>query len=166
MSSKTQNKDGFNFSKVYLDESHDIDEENGKSEIAEACWRSMSAREEPLFINSTTQGFNRDCYLDKKIEKAKKVIDGEIEDERFLAFLFEQDSEQEIWQDPTSWEKSNPGLRSGIKKRLKLERDVEDAKNDSATRIHLLTKDFNIPRMRHLHGCRMRMSISSTSRNR
>ena len=145
MSSKTQNKDGFNFSKVYLDESHDIDEENGKSEIAEACWRSMSAREEPLFINSTTQGFNRDCYLDKKIEKAKKVIDGEIEDERFLAFLFEQDSEQEIWQDPTSWEKSNPGLRSGIKKRLKLERDVEDAKNDSATRIHLLTKDFNIP---------------------
>ena len=145
LSSKVKAKDGFNFSKVYLDESHDINEENGKSEVAEACWRGMSSREDPLFINITTQGFNRDCYLDKKLEKARKVIDGEIDDERFLAFIYEQDSEQEIWQDQKSWEKSNPGLRDGIKKLTKLERDVEEAKNDSATRIHLLTKDFDVP---------------------
>ena len=67
LSSKTQNKDGFNISKTYLDESHDIAEENGQSEIAEACWRGMSSKEQPLFLNSTTQGFNRDCYLDHKI---------------------------------------------------------------------------------------------------
>lgn len=145
LSTKVKNKDGFNYSKVYMDECHDVDEENGKSEVAEACWRSMSSREDPLFIAVTTQGFNRDCYLDKKIEKARKVIDGEIDDERFLAFIYEQDSEQEIWQDKRSWEKSNPGLRDGIKKLTKLERDVEDAKNDSATRIHLLTKDFDVP---------------------
>ena len=42
LSSKTQNKDGFNISKTYLDEAHDIAEENGQSEIAEACWRGMS----------------------------------------------------------------------------------------------------------------------------
>ena len=71
LSSKTQNKDGFNISKTYLDESHDISEENGQSEIAEACWRSMSSKDEPLFINATTQGFNRECYLDKKISYIK-----------------------------------------------------------------------------------------------
>ncbi len=145
LSSKTQNKDGFNISKTYLDESHDIAEENGQSEIAEACWRGMSSKDEPLFLNCTTQGFNRDCYLDHKISYAKKVISGEIDDEHFIAFLYEQDSEQEIWQDEASWEKSNPSIRYGVKKIAKLRRDIEAAKYDKATRIHLLTKDFNIP---------------------
>lgn len=145
LSSKTQNKDGFNISKTYLDESHDIAEENGQSEIAEACWRGMSSKDEPLFLNCTTQGFNRDCYLDHKISYAKKVISGEIEDIHFIAFLYEQDSEQEIWQNESSWEKSNPSIRYSVKKVAKLRRDVEAAKHDKATRIHLLTKDFNIP---------------------
>lgn len=145
LSSKTQNKDGFNISKTYLDESHDIAEENGQSEIAEACWRGMSSKDEPLFLNCTTQGFNRDCYLDHKISYAKKVISGEIDDEHFIAFLYEQDSEQEIWQDDSSWEKSNPSIRYGVKKIAKLRRDVEAAKYDKATRIHMLTKDFNVP---------------------
>lgn len=145
LSSKTQNKDGFNISKTYLDESHDIAEENGQSEVAEACWRGMSSKDEPLFINCTTQGFNRECYLDKKLNYAKAVINGEINDEHFLAFLFEQDSEQEVWQSESSWEKSNPSIRYGVKKIGKLRRDVETAKYDKATRIHLLTKDFNIP---------------------
>lgn len=145
LSSKTQNKDGFNISKTYLDESHDIAEENGQSEIAEACWRGMSSKEQPLFLNCTTQGFNRDCYLDHKIAYAKGVISGEIDDDRFIAFLYEQDSETEIWQDPRSWEKSNPAIRYGVKKIDKLQRDVEAAKHDKATRIHLLTKDFNVP---------------------
>lgn len=145
LSSKTQSKDGFNISKTYLDESHDISEENGTSEIAEACWRGMSSKDDPLFINCTTQGFNRDCYLDRRIAFAKKVINGEEFDDRFLPFLYEQDSEQEVWQDESSWEKSNPSLRYGIKKVGKLRRDVEAAKSDKAKRIHMLTKDFNIP---------------------
>lgn len=145
LSSKTQNKDGFNISKTFLDESHDIAEENGQSEIAEACWRGMSSKDEPLFINSTTQGFNRDCYLDKKIAYCKAVIEGEKDDIHILPFLYEQDSEQEVWQDESSWEKSNPAIRYGVKKIDKLRRDVEVAKSDKATRIHLLTKDFNVP---------------------
>ena len=145
LSSKTQNKDGFNISKTYLDESHDIAEDNGQSEVAEACWRGMSSKDEPLFLNCTTQGFNRGCYLDNKIQYAKRVIDGEIDDIHFVAFLYEQDSEQEVWQDKRSWEKSNPSLRYGVKKIAKLERDIETAKFDKATRIHMLTKDFNIP---------------------
>lgn len=145
MSAKTQNKDGRIISKTYLDESHDIREENGASEIAEACDRSMSSQDEPLFLGCSTQGFNRDCYLDKKIAYAKAVISGEVDDEHFLGFLYEQDSEQEIWTDESSWEKSNPSIRYGVKKVDKLRRDIEKAKIDKATRIHMLTKDFNIP---------------------
>ena len=145
LASTTQNKDGYNISKTLMDESHDVDEENGQSEVAEACWRGMSSKEEPLFINCTTQGFNRGCYLDQKIAKAKAVINGERDDIHFLPFLYEQDSEAEIWQDERTWQKSNPSLIYGVKKIDKLRRDVEDARHDKATRIHLLTKDFNIP---------------------
>ena len=145
MSSRTQNKDGGNYTKTYQDESHDVDEENGNCEIAEACWRGMSTKDDPLFINCTTQGFSRDgCYLDKKIARAKAVIDGEIDDPHLLAFLYEQDSEQEVWTDESSWEKSNPSLRYGVKKISKLRRDVDTARTDKEARLHLLCKDFNI----------------------
>lgn len=140
LSSKTQNKDGFNIDKTYLDESHDMEND----EIAEACWRGMSSKDEPLFLNCTTQGFVNDGYLDKKLEYARKVIDGEIEDIHFLAFLYEQDSEQEVWNDPASWEKANPSIRYGVKKVAKLQRDIETAKHDKGARVHMLCKDFNI----------------------
>lgn len=145
MSSKTQNKDGGNYTKTYQDESHDVDEENGNCEIAEACWRGMSTKDDPLFINCTTQGFSRDgCYLDKKIAHAKAVIVGEKDDIHFLPFLYEQDNEAEIWVDESSWEKANPSLRYGVKKIAKLRRDVELARTDKEARLHLLCKDFNI----------------------
>ena len=140
LSSKTQNKDGFNIDKTYLDESHDMIDD----EIAEACWRGMSSKDDPLFLNCTTQGFINDGYLDKKINYCKKVIDGEIDDLHILPFLYEQDSEAEIWIDCASWEKSNPSLRYGVKKIHKLQRDIETAKYDNGARIHMLCKDFNI----------------------
>lgn len=140
LSSKTQNKDGFNISKTYLDESHDMEDD----EIAEACWRGMSSKDEPLFLNCTTQGFVSEKYLDKKIQYAKDVLDGIKDDPHFMAFLYEQDSETEVWQDEESWEKSNPSIRYGVKKVAKLRRDIEVAKTDKGARIHLLCKDFNI----------------------
>lgn len=140
LSSKTQAKDGFNIDKTFLDESHDMETD----EIAEACWRSMSVKDEPLFLNCTTQGFINDGYLDKKLKAAHDIIDGEFDDIHFLPWLYEQDSEAEIWQDPATWEKSNPSIRYGVKKVGKLERDIETSKRDKGARVHMLCKDFNI----------------------
>ena len=140
LSSKTQNKDGFNIDKTYLDESHDMTDD----EIAEGCWRGMSSKDEPLFLNCTTQGFVNDGYLDKKLKTARDIIDGVVDDIHFLPWLYEQDSEQEVWNDPTSWEKSNPSIRYGVKKVAKLTRDMETAKRDKGARVHMLCKDFNI----------------------
>lgn len=140
LSSKTQNKDGFNIDKTYLDESHDMKDE----EIAEGCWRGMASKDEPLFLNCTTQGFVNDGYLDKKLKYCRDVIDGRIDDPHIMAWLYEQDSEQEVWADPASWEKSNPSIRYGVKKTAKLMRDLEVARRDKGSRIHMLCKDFNI----------------------
>ena len=140
LSSKTQNKDGFNIDKAFVDESHDMQDD----EITQAIWRGMSSKDEPLFMNCTTQGFINGGYLDKKIEYCRKVIDGEIDDPAILPFLYENDNEIEIWENPESWEKSNPSIRYGVKKAAKMARDLEVAKHDNGARIHMLCKDFNI----------------------
>lgn len=139
LSSKTQNKDGRNIDKVFMDESHDA----RNDEIAAACWKSMSAKEEPLFINLTTEGFINDGYLDEKLAYARKVLNDELDDDAFLPWLYTQDSEQEVWQDEQSWYKSNPSL-GVIKKWSFLQREIATAKVQKSTRIHTLCKDFNI----------------------
>lgn len=108
MSSKTQNKDGRNIDKMYMDESHDAPND----EIAEAGQKSMSTKDEPLFINLTTEGFINDGYLDHELVYAREVIFDETDDIHYLPWLYTQDSEEEIWQDEQSWYKSNPRFRS------------------------------------------------------
>lgn len=139
LSSKTQNKDGRNIDKGYFDESHDAKDD----EIAAACQKSMSVKDEPLFVNLTTEGFVNDGYLDNKLSYARKVLHDEVDDDTFLPWLYTQDSEQEIWQDRDSWYKSNPSL--GIVKKFSyLETELSKSKVDKSTRMHTLCKDFNI----------------------
>lgn len=139
MSSKTHNKDGRNIDKTYFDESHDAQDD----EIAAACQKSMSVKEEPLFINLTTEGFVNDGYLDNKLIYARKVLRDEIDDDTFLPWLYTQDSEAEIWQDEQSWYKSNPSL-GVVKKWSYLRGEVAKSKVDKSTRMHTLCKDFDI----------------------
>ena len=65
LSSKTQNKDGFNFKKAIQDEAHDCKDD----EIAEAVLRSMSTHDEYLFKTVSTNGFLNDMYFyyDRKL---------------------------------------------------------------------------------------------------
>ncbi|MCQ2978221.1 MAG: terminase large subunit [Clostridia bacterium] len=139
MSSKTQNKDGRNIDKAFFDESHDAQDD----QIAAACQKSMSVKEEPFFINLTTEGFINEGYLDNKLAYARKVLNDEVDDDSFLPWLYTQDNEQEIWQDEQSWYKSNPSL-GAIKKWGYLRGEIAKSKVDKSTRMHTLCKDFNI----------------------
>lgn len=141
MSSKTQNKDGFNFVKVYHDEAHDCKDD----ELPEAGQRAMSTHDEHLYITVSTNGFLNDMYFDKKLKYANAWLDGEIEDLHYLPFLFEQDDESEVWSgDRDLWQKANPSLIYGVKKWATIEQSIKKAQIDKESRMHLLTKDFNI----------------------
>lgn len=141
LSSKTQNKDGFNFIKAYQDEAHDCKDD----EIAEACQRSMSTHDEHLFITVSTNGFLNDMYFDKKLAYANKWLDGEIDNPHYLPFLYEMDDESEVWgNDRDLWQKANPSLIYGVKKWSFIEQSIAKAQVDKESRMHLLTKDFNI----------------------
>lgn len=142
LSDRTRNKEGRNIDVAFLDESHEM----ADNIIAKSVEQSQSLKDEPLFINLTTEGFVVDGYLDDELRKARKIIAGEddgIASERTLAWLYTQDSEAEIWQNRNSWVKSNPSLGI-VKKWSYLDEQVDLAKNSKADRIFVLCKDFNI----------------------
>lgn len=140
LSSKTQNKDGFNFVKAAHDEAHDCKND----EVAEAVQRAMSTHEDRLFITVSTNGFLNDMYFDKKLKYADAWLNDEIEDIHYLAFLFEQDDEAECWGDIELLQKSNPSLIYGVKKYSFLEQSRQKAMIDKESRMHYLTKDCNV----------------------
>lgn len=141
MSAKTQNKDGFNFIKGCQDEAHDCKTD----EIAEAVQRSMSTHDERLFITVSTNGFLNNMYYDKKLEYANAWLNGDIDNPHYLAFLYEMDDEAEIWSgDKDLWQKANPSLIYGVKKWAYIEQNIIKAQVDKESRMHLLTKDFNV----------------------
>ena len=142
LSDRTRNKEGRNIDFAIIDETHEMT----TNVIAKSIEQSQSLKDNPKFINITTEGFVVDGYLDDELKKARKIISGEdtgIAAERFLPWLYTQDSEAEIWQDPQTWAKSNPTL-GAIKKWSYLEEQIDLAKNSKSDRIFVLSKDFNI----------------------
>ena len=140
LSSKTQNKDGFNFKKAKQDEAHDCKND----EIAEAVQRAMSTHDWYFYETVSSNGFLNGMYYDKKLKYANDWLNGEIDDIHYLAFLYEMDDEAECWGDIELLQKANPSLPYGVKKYDFLRRSRQKALIDKESRMHYLTKDCNI----------------------
>ena len=138
LSDKTRNKEGRNIEFAILDESHEMKD----NVIAKSIEQSQSIKDEPVFVNITTEGFIDDGYLDKELKYARKVLNGEIIDHTLLPWLYTQDSEVEVYQDESSWFKSNPSLGT-VKKVAYLRDQLNKAQHDKAERVFTLSKDFN-----------------------
>ena len=142
LSDRTRNKEGRNIDWAILDEAHEMKDNT----IAKSIEQSQSLKENPKFIIITTEGFVQDGYLSNELKKARAIIMGEddsISGKRELPWLYTQDSEQEIFQNPKSWHKSNPTLGI-IKKWDYLNEQVDLAKKSKTDRIFVLSKDFNM----------------------
>ena len=142
LSERTRNKEGRNIDFAILDEIHEMQE----NIIAKSIEQSQSLKDNPKLILITTEGFVVDGYLDDELKKARAIINGEDDSQsgmRFLPWLYTQDSENEVWQNPKTWVKSNPTLGI-VKKWDYLQEQVEIARKSKADRIFVLSKDFNI----------------------
>lgn len=139
ISDRTRNKEGRNIDGAILDESNEME----TNVIAKSIDQSQSTKDEPWFINITTEGFVNEGYLDKELKYGRQVLNKEIEDATLLIWLYTQDNEAEIWQDESSWAKSNPSL-GNIKKKKYLKDQMRKAQHDKAERIFMLAKDFNL----------------------
>ena len=141
LSDRTRNKEGRNIDFAIVDEVHEMKD----NVILKSIEQSQSLKPNPKLIMITTEGFVNGGFLDEELIKARKILNGEddsISAERYLPWLYTQDSEQEVWQDERSWQKSNPTL--GIVKRYDyLREQVDAARRSKADRMFTLSKDFN-----------------------
>lgn len=139
LSDRTRNKEGRNIDAAYIDEVHEME----TNTIGKSVEQSQSTKDEPILWQITTEGFVNDGYLDHELKYARSVLAGDIEDPTLLVWLYTQDSENEIWQDESSWAKSNPSI--GVVKKVGYLRDqIRKAQHDKAERVFTLAKDFNI----------------------
>lgn len=142
LSGQSRNLDGFNIEVGCIDEVHEMTD----SKVYDAIKQSQSTKEEPLIFIISTEGKVVEGFLDNKLSYCRKMLKGEIEDERVLPWLYTQDSQEEIFKDKRSWQKSNPSLGK-VKSYSYLEDIMNKAKNDLATRVTMLCKDFNIKQL-------------------
>lgn len=139
LSDKTRNKEGRNIDFAIIDEVHEMKDKT----IINSIDQSQSLKDNPKRIIITTEGFTNEGALDEELRYARKVLNGEYEDDTILIWLYTQDSEQEIWQDESSWMKSNPTI-GVIKKYDYLRERLNKSRIDKAERVFTLCKDFNI----------------------
>lgn len=142
VSDRRRNILGLNIDFAICDETNELRDGDTPSKLI----KSMSLKPNPKFINITTEGMEVDGYLDKELVKARSILAGERSDpasESLLIWLYTQDSEQEIWQDESSWQKSNPSYPT-IKTYEYIREQIEESKYDKSERIQTLTFDFNI----------------------
>ena len=147
MSSTGDNQEGIIPALIEVDEVHAM----ANSDYCDNL-RKSTKRSDMLYVEMTTQGTVRGGHLDNRIDYARKVLKGETEDKnyRFCPFIFEQDSEQEIYDAfrgklPLSvLRKSNPNLGVAVSTELLVEK-IRDAIEQPSKKGTILTKNFNIP---------------------
>ena len=138
LASNTNSLDGLDASCGVIDELAAIK----NRDLYDLVRQSMSARVQPLLFCNTTNGFVRNGIFDAQYDYADKWLKGLIENDRFIAFIYELDDPDE-WDDPEAWIKANPGLGT-IKRLDTLANNVQKAKDDPAFKPTVMVKDFNI----------------------
>lgn len=139
LTSQTRNLDGLDVHFAVIDELSAI----LNRDLYDLVKQGMSARDQPMLFTITTNGFVRGGIFDAQYDYARRWLEGEVEDDRFLAFVYELDDRDE-WVNESAWVKANPGLGT-IKKLEQLRGFVNKALQDMSFRPTVLTKDFNLP---------------------
>lgn len=138
LASNSNSMDGLDVHAAVIDELAAIK----NRDIYDLIKQAMGARSQPLLFCITTNGFIRNGIFDAQYEYASKILDGSIDNKRFLPFIYELDSIEE-WTDEKCWIKANPGLGT-IKRFEYLKEMVQKAKDDPTFKPTVLVKDFNM----------------------
>lgn len=139
--SNAKTKDGKRSSCLVFDEVHGYEDYKGVNVFTAGFGKKKHSR---IFM-ITTSGYVRAGVLDKELEIADKILNGEITKMRTLPLVWSLDKEEE-YKNPDHWHKANPSLR--FKPELKIEMDeaFEEMKYNSETAIDFMTKRMNIPK--------------------
>ena len=108
LASDSNSLDGLNAHFVICDEVHAWKDKN----LLDVMYDSMSAREQPMLLETSTMGTIRESVFDNEYDYFSEIIAGyegksNKVDETVLPVIYELDRPEE-WQDEKKWYKANP----------------------------------------------------------
>lgn len=102
----------------------------------------VMARENPLILITSTAGFHRDYPYFSMLERAKKVLLGEAENDSMFYALYTLDDTDEV-EDSSTWVKANPNLGVTIPINA-LDIEWDQAKSSIIERLNFIVKNLNV----------------------
>lgn len=133
-------KDGLRSGSVFFDEVHAYENYDNINVFT----TGLGKKPHPRRTYVTTNGDVRDGVLDKMIERAGKVLRGEVPDMGFLPFICKLDSMAEV-DEEENWHKANPSLYAFPDLREQMRREYVDYSLDPVVNSAFMTKRMNIP---------------------
>lgn len=103
---------------------------------------AQKAYRNKLMIGISSAGFIPHGYLAKRVKYAKKILDGQAEEDSLFIFLAESDNPED-YTNPIEHQKANPGYNVTVSGRELLEDSIK-AQNDPQLRLTFLAKSLNV----------------------
>lgn len=127
---------GFNSHFIVCDELHSW---KGR-DLYDVLKTSTGARAQSLMVAITTAGYDRNSICWELHEYARRVRDGDIDDQSFLPILYYAE-ESDDWKSEKTWKKANPNygvsLAPEYMKQQAKEAEANPAYQNSFRRLHL-----------------------------
>lgn len=105
LASDSKTLDGLNVHFAAIDEIH----AHKTAEVIELLDTAKGARKQPLIVEITTAGSNKNTICYKHHEYTKKILEGTLENDSWFGVVYSID-EDDDWKDSTCWIKANPNL--------------------------------------------------------
>ena len=106
LSADAGTKHGLNVHCAVIDELH----AHKNRDLVDVLQSGTGARRQPLIVHITTADFARPSICNEKLDYARKVRDGIIEDPSFLPVIYEASATDDDWADEKLWRRVNPNL--------------------------------------------------------
>ena len=134
----TDRLEGYNPTSCILDEIHTY-KDGDKFNVIK---NGLGTKVNPMLFLISTGGYGKDSFCTQLVETGRRVLRGEIIDDRFFYLLYELE-EGDDWQDEKNWIKANPGLGTILDERLFAD-DFNTSKNLPSALDDFLTKRLNM----------------------
>lgn len=134
-----KSKDGLRSGKVDFDEVHAyLSYDNIK-----VFTTALGKKPHPRRTYATTNGDECDGVLDDLVEKSKRILDGEIEDNGLLPFICVLDAPEEV-EEEENWYKANPSLQYLPNLLEEIRKEYVDWQENKSSASDFMTKRMNI----------------------
>lgn len=128
--------DGLNIHGGLIDELH----AHKTRAVVDVLDTATGARRQPLIVEITTAGYDRNSICWEHHEYTRQVLEGLVQDDAWFGVIYTID-EGDDWKDPATWAKANPNYGVSVKPddlRGKAERAVHlPAAQNAFLRLHL-----------------------------